>query len=254
VAPRQAAIITGASGGIGKAVARRLAALDYSILLVGRDAARLSEVIGDLADSGCGQVSGFVGDVADDATPEGYTAACLDRYGAIDAFVQSAAYEGEFGPVQNASVEDFDRLVAVNLRGAFLGLRQVIPVMTQAGRGRIVNISSQAGVRGVPGCAAYAASKHGVIGLSQSVALEVAGHGISVNVVCPGPTETGMIARVEAAVSAAGGDPASIVAGVPAGRYGHPDEVASSVVWLLAECPAHMTGTVVAVDGGMTAG
>jgi 3alpha(or 20beta)-hydroxysteroid dehydrogenase len=253
VARRPAAIITGATGGIGKAVARRLAALDYSMLLVGRDAARLSEVVGDLAGARCGQVAGFVGDVADDATAEGYTAACLDRYGAIDAFLQSAAYEGEFGPVQDTSAQDFDRLLAVNLRGTFLGLRRVVPVMQRAGRGRIVNISSQAGVRGVPGCAAYAASKHGVIGLSQSVALEVAGDGISVNVVCPGPTDTGMIARVEVAVSAAGLDPASIVQGIPTGRYGRPDEVASSVAWLLTECPAHMTGTVVAVDGGMTA-
>jgi 3alpha(or 20beta)-hydroxysteroid dehydrogenase len=253
VARRPAAIITGASGGIGRAVAHRLAARDYSMLLVGRDAARLLELVRELADSGCREVSAFVGDVADDATAQGYAAACVERYGTIDAFLNSAAYEGGVGPVQDASVEDFDRLVAVNLRGAFLGLRQVIPVMQRAGRGRIVNVSSQAGVRGVAGCAAYAASKHGVIGLSQSVALEVAGRGISVNVVCPGPTETGMIARVEAAVSAAGGDPASIVQGVPAGRYGHPDEVASSVEWLLAECPVHMTGTVVAVDGGMTA-
>lgn len=253
MARRPAAIITGASGGIGKAVARRLAALDYAILLVGRDAARLLELVGELADSGSGQVSAFVGDVADDATAEGYAAACLDRYGAIDAFLNGAAYEGGFGPVEDTSVEDFDRIVAVNLRGAFLGLRQVIPVMKRAGRGRIVNVSSQAGVRGVPGCAAYAASKHGVIGLSQSVAVEVAADGISVNVVCPGPTDTGMIVRVENAVAAAGGDPKSIAQGIPDGRYGRPDEVASSAVWLLAECPAHMTGTVVAVDGGMTA-
>jgi NAD(P)-dependent dehydrogenase (short-subunit alcohol dehydrogenase family) len=223
------------------------------MLLVGRDAARLSEAIGELVDSGCSQVSGFVGDVSDVATAKGFTAACLDRYGAIDAFLNSAAYEGALGPVQDVSLEDFDRLVAVNLRGTFLGLRQVIPVMKQAGQGRIVNVSSQAGIRGVPGCAAYAASKHGVIGLSQSVALEVAGEGISVNVVCPGPTDTGMIARVEVALSAAGGDPASIAQGIPAGRYGRPDEVASSIVWLLADCPSHMTGTVVAVDGGMTA-
>jgi NAD(P)-dependent dehydrogenase (short-subunit alcohol dehydrogenase family) len=253
VGGRLAAIITGASAGIGKAVACRLAALDWSVLLVGRDDATLSKVVEEVAESGGGQVSGFVGDVSDERTAAGYTAACLDRYGAIDAFLNNAAYEGALGPVEDAPVDDFDRLVAVNLRGAFLGLRQVVPVMKRAGCGRIVNVSSQAGVRGVAGCAGYSASKHAVIGLSQSVALEVARDGISVNVVCPGPTDTTMIARVEAAVSASGGDPASIAKGIPNGRYGRPDEVASSMVWLLADCPPHLTGAVVSIDGGMTA-
>jgi NAD(P)-dependent dehydrogenase (short-subunit alcohol dehydrogenase family) len=245
--------VTGASGGIGKAVASRLAALGYALLLVGRNKARVAHAVDEVSDTGARHVSGFVGDVAEEQTAEAYAQACIDRYGGIDAFLNGAALEGPVGPFEKCSSREFDRLVAVNLRGAFLGLRTVIPVMKRAGSGRVVNVASQAGMRGVPGCAAYSASKHAVIGLSQSVALEVAGHGIAVNVVCPGPTGTEMIARVEAAISRAGGDPASIAAGIPDGRYGEPGEVAHLIAWLLSDSPTHLTGAVLPVDGGMTA-
>jgi NAD(P)-dependent dehydrogenase (short-subunit alcohol dehydrogenase family) len=247
-------IVTGASGGIGKAVASRLARLGYAVLLVGRSEARVTLAVDEVGSAAGGDVSGFVGDVAEEQTAEAYAQACIDRYGGIDAFVNGAALEGPVGPFETCSPQEFDRLVAVNVRGAFLGLRTVIPVMKRAGGGRVVNVASQAGLRGVSGCAAYSASKHAVIGLSQSVALEVAGDGIAVNAVCPGPTATEMIARVEGAISEAGGDPASIAAGIPNGRYGEPDEVAQLIAWLLSDAPTHLTGAVLPVDGGMTAG
>lgn len=253
MADQQVAIITGGSAGIGRAVALRLARLGHAVLIVGRDPGRLREALSELHQVGDASSSYVVGDVADEQTAERYTADCMERYGRVSAFLNNAAYEGTMGPVETHALADFDRVVAVNLRGAFLGLRSVIPVMKRAGAGRIVNVSSQAGLRGVAGCAAYAASKHAIVGLSRSVALEVARDGIAVNVVCPGPTATGMIARVERAVSAAGGDTAGIAAGIPTGRYGTAGEVAGPLTWLLSEAPDHLTGAVMAVDGGMTA-
>jgi NAD(P)-dependent dehydrogenase (short-subunit alcohol dehydrogenase family) len=253
VSTLQVAIVTGGSRGIGKAVALRLAALGYRVLVVGRDADTVAAAVAEIGAAGAGSVSGFVGDVADETTAAGYTDACIERYGTITAFLNNAGYEGTLGPIESQSVADFDRIVAVNLRGAFLGLRSVIPVMKAAGHGRIVNVSSQAGLRGVAGCGAYAASKHGIIGLSRSAALELAGAGVAVNVVCPGPTATSMIARVEHAMAAAGEDPAAIAQHIPSGRYGTRDEIAQALTWLLTESPVHLTGAVVPVDGGMTA-
>lgn len=250
---RRAAIITGGSAGIGKEVALRLAGLGWDVLVVGRDARRLRETVAELDEAGDGSSSYVAGDVAEQATAERYAATCVERYGRISALLNNAAYEGAMGPVEAHPPDDFDRIVAVNLRGAFLGLRSVVPVMKDAGGGRIVNVSSQAGLRGVAGCAAYAASKHAIVGLSRSVALELARDRIAVNVLCPGPTDTAMIARVEHAVVAAGGDSAAIAAGIPTGRYGTPGEVAGSLLWLLSEAPVHLTGAVIAVDGGMTA-
>lgn len=250
---RQAAIVTGAGAGIGREVALRLARRGWSVLVVGRDVQRLRATVAQLDAAGAGGSSYVAGDVADEATAERYAAACVERHGRISALLNNAAYEGAMGPIEAHAPEDFDRIVAVNVRGAFLGLRSVVPVMKAAGAGRIVNVSSQAGLRGVAGCAAYAASKHAIVGLSRSVALEVARDGIAVNVVCPGPTDTAMIARVERAVAAAGGDSAGIAAGIPTGRYGTPGEVADSLTWLLVDAPVHLTGAVMAVDGGMTA-
>ena len=147
---------------------------------------RLRDTVAELDEAGDGSSSYVAGDVAEQATAEHYAATCVERYGRISALLNNAAYEGAMGPVEAHAPDDFDRIVAVNLRGAFLGLRSVVPVMKDAGGGRIVNVSSQAGLRGVAGCAAYAASKHAIVGLSRSVALELARDRIAVNVLLPG--------------------------------------------------------------------
>lgn len=242
------AVITGGAGGIGAATAERLAERGYAVLVVDRDgeaAEAVAHRIGKPA-------TAIAADVADEADVAGYVAAAIERYGRIDAFFNNAGIEGDIAHVEDYPVETFDRVLAVNLRGAFLGLRHVVPVMRTQGEGSILNTASQAGVRGVPGLSAYVASKHAVVGLSQGVALEVAKAGIRVNCLCPGPTNTRMMDDIKAAVIAAGGDPQNFVDRMPVGRFGEPAEIADVAAWALADAPGFLTGAVLTVDGAMT--
>lgn len=244
----RAAVITGGAGGIGAATAERLAARGYAVVLVDRD--------GDAAEAAARAIgaaaSAIAADVSAEADVERYVAAALERHGRIDAFFNNAGIEGDIAHVEDYPTETFDRVLAVNLRGAFLGLRHVVPVMRGQGSGAILNTASQAGVRGVPGLSAYVASKHAVVGLSQGVALELAAAGIRVNCLCPGPTNTRMMDDIKEAVIAAGGDPQNFVDRMPVGRFGEPGEIADVAAWALADAPGFLTGAVLTVDGAMT--
>ncbi len=242
------AVITGGAGGIGAATAERLAARGFAVLVVDRDLAAAEAVAQRLGD----QASAVAADVASEGDVAGYVAAAVERYGRIDAFFNNAGIEGAIAGVEDYPTETFDQVLAVNLRGAFLGLKHVVPVMREQGEGAILNTASQAGVRGVPGLSAYVASKHAVVGLSQGVALEVAAAGIRVNCLCPGPTNTRMMEDIKVAVRAAGGDPQNFVDRMPVGRFGEPGEIADVAAWALADAPAFMTGAVLTVDGAMT--
>lgn len=242
------AVISGGAGGIGAATGERLAARGFAVLVVDRDeaaATAAAERIGSGA-------SACAADVSQEDDVRGYVAAALDRYGRIDAFFNNAGIEGAISNVEDYPVDVFDQVLAVNLRGIFLGLKHVVPVMRGQGSGVILNTASQAGVRGVPGLAAYVASKHGVVGISQGVALEVAAAGIRVNCLCPGPTETRMMEDIKQAVRAAGGDPQNFVDRMPVGRFGEPGEIADVAAWALSDAPPFMTGAVLTVDGAMT--
>ena len=241
-------MITGGAGGIGAATAERLAARGFAVLVVDRDLAAAEAVAQRLGD----QASAVAADVASEGDVAGYVAAAVERYGRIDAFFNNAGIEGAIAGVEDYPTETFDQVLAVNLRGAFLGLKHVVPVMREQGEGAILNTASQAGVRGVPGLSAYVASKHAVVGLSQGVALEVAAAGIRVNCLCPGPTNTRMMEDIKVAVRAAGGDPQNFVDRMPVGRFGEPGEIADVAAWALADAPAFMTGAVLTVDGAMT--
>jgi NAD(P)-dependent dehydrogenase (short-subunit alcohol dehydrogenase family) len=247
------AIVTGGGGDIGGWAARALAERRFRVLVVDVDGPRAAATAAAIEDGG-GTAAAHVADVSDDESVRGYVAACLDRFGAPDAFFNNAAVEGAIADVTSYPVDVFDRTVAVNLRGVFLGLRHVVAAM-RAGRGRgsILNTASQAGVRGVPNLAAYVASKHGVVGLSQAVAIECAPQ-IRVNCLCPGPTATRMMRDIERTVRDQGGDPSGFVERIPAGRYGEPEELGRFAAWVLADAPDYLTGAVLSVDGGMTAG
>src|SRR5262249_29466797 len=138
------------------------------------------------------------------------------------------------------------------VRGVFLGLQNVIPAMRRRGGGAIVNVSSQAGLRGVQDLSAYSASQHAVIGLTRAAALEGPRGSIRVDPGCPGPTVPGMMRDIEEVVSRQGGAPAAFVERIPVGRYGQPEEIAALVAWLLLDAPAFLTGAVLPIDGGMT--
>jgi NAD(P)-dependent dehydrogenase (short-subunit alcohol dehydrogenase family) len=179
----------------------------------------------------------------------------LDQYGSIDCFHNNAGIEGSVAPTHQYDEEMFDRVMAVNVKGVFLGLRHVLPVMLEQGRGSVVNTASVAGLVASPGMPAYVASKHAVIGLTKTAAGEVARSGVRVNCICPGPIDTRMIHSLEAMLSP--DDPNSVgtryQSNIPIGRYGSAEEVANLVIFLSSDLASNITGGHYVVDGGRTA-
>lgn len=247
----RASIVTGGGGGIGRATCLGLAQRGLRVLVVDLDEILARETVAAVAAAG-GVASSFRADVTEPEDVAGYVRTCEERYGGVAAFFNNAAVEGAIAEIPDYPLAEFERVLAVNLRGVFLGLQHVIPAMRRRGGGSIVNTSSQAGLRGVPGLSAYSASKHAVIGLSRAAALETAADGIRVNAVCPGPTDTRMMRDIERAVRDGGGDPSGFARRIPVGRYGHPQEIAALVTWLLVDAPPFLTGAVLPIDGGMT--
>jgi NAD(P)-dependent dehydrogenase (short-subunit alcohol dehydrogenase family) len=173
-----------------------------------------------------------------------------EQFGRVDVAVNNAGVEGRFGPVQDLSIDDFDRIIAVNLRGVWLGLKYQIPHMLSRGGGAIVNTASTAGVTGIANVAAYTASKHGVVGLTKAVALELAQAGIRVNAVAPGPVNTGLLHRmIQGNI-----DVSAIAESVPMRRVSEPQETANAIVWLCSDAASYITGHTLVVDGGLTVG
>ncbi len=247
----RSAIVTGGGGGIGRATSIALAARGFGVVVVDLNADAARETVGAVEDVG-GVAVAVGADVTDDAAAAAYVRECEERFGGVDGFFNNAAYEGVIAAIPDYPLEEFERTMAVNVRGVFLGLRHAIPALRRRGGGAIVNVSSQAGLRGVPEFSAYSASKHAVIGLTRAAALETVRDGIRVNAVCPGPTDTRMMRAIEQTVERQGGDPSGFVERIPIGRYGRPEEIAALVVWLLVDAPAFLTGAVLPIDGGMT--
>lgn len=247
------AIVTGGAGGIGEAVATRLAAEGARLVLVDID----SEAVDAAAKRVGSDAIGVQADVSTEAGVTSYVDAALAEYGRIDLFFNNAGIEGRSAPIADAEMEWFDKVIAVNLRGVYLGLHHVLRAMREQGDGgAIVNSSSVAGLRGFAGLAPYTASKHGVMGLTKVAAIEGAEFGVRVNAVNPGPISTGMMDRIEKDMSG-GGDPEPVhdeFAGLnPMGRYGAPEEVANLVTWLLSGEASYVSGAAYAVDGGLMA-
>jgi NAD(P)-dependent dehydrogenase (short-subunit alcohol dehydrogenase family) len=247
-------VVTGAAGGIGRAICHRVAQLGGRVVAVDADSAALAETASVAEEAGAAACLVHA-DVSQDVGVAAYVEAAITRFGRIDGLVSNAGTEGLITPTVEYPVEVFDRVIAINLRGVFLGLKHVLPVMIDQGAGVVVNVASVAGLIGHPGHSAYVASKHGVVGLTRVAAAEVGQHGVRVNAVCPGPTSTRMIASIEE--QAGGGDAAAkhreIAAKIPAGRYGEPDEIARSVAFLLGDDASYVNGATLTVDGAFTA-
>jgi NAD(P)-dependent dehydrogenase (short-subunit alcohol dehydrogenase family) len=240
------AIVTGAAGGIGSAVAQRLSEEGARLVLVDLDGDAAEKVASDLP----GDAIGVGADVSTEGGVHSYTDAAVERFGSLDLVHLNAGWSGKLVPFAEVDVVDFDRLIAVNLRGVFLGLREAILRMTSQGTGgSIVATSSGLGLGGGQHWGPYAASKHAVLGLVRSAALDHARVGIRINAICPGYTDTAMLRPTEAMVGP--GARAMLENSVPLGRYGTPAEAAATVAWLLSDESSYTTGAHLSVDGGV---
>ncbi len=248
------ALITGGGNGIGRATALGFASRGAKVMVVDRDAAAGDATAGIIRQQG-GDAHFTPADVTKSADVQAYVQATLDAFGSIDCFHNNAGIEGTVAPTAEYDEEMFDRVMAVNVRGVFLGLRHVLPVMLKQRSGAVVNTASVAGLVASPGMPAYVASKHAVIGLTKTAAGEVARSGVRVNAVCPGPIDTRMIHSLESMLNPT--DPASVgtryQSNIPIGRYGSAEEIANLVQFLCSELASNITGAHYVADGGRTA-
>jgi 3alpha(or 20beta)-hydroxysteroid dehydrogenase len=244
------AVITGGAAGFGKAVAARLLGEGATVVIVDRDEAALAATASEL-----GTVTAIRADVSREEEVGEYVARAVSEHGRIDAFFNNAGIEGRMAPMTELSVADFDAVMAVNARGVFLGLREVLMVMKPAGGGAIVNTASMAGIRGAPTFSPYVASKHAVIGLTRCAALEGAPYGIRVNAVAPGHIDTRMARALTAQIDPEHPDEVyqRTAERVPMGRYGTAEEVANLVTWLLSDDASYVSGSTHLIDGAINA-
>ncbi len=253
------AVITGAIGGIGRAAAKLFADEGARVALVDLDEVALRESVRSIGDD---RASYTVADVTQPDQTQAYINAAVDRWGGIDVLLANAGIEGAMAPISDYPIDVFDRVMAVNVRGVWLGVKYAMPVMSRGGGGSIVITSSGAGITGTPDMSAYGISKHAVIGLMRAAALEGAPLGIRVNTVNPSPIETRMMRSIEEMRVASMDDSAVTVdvvkqaaaSRIPLERYGTPEEVAQLMLFLASDDSSYCTGGVYMVDGGRSAG
>jgi NAD(P)-dependent dehydrogenase (short-subunit alcohol dehydrogenase family) len=246
------ALITGGGSGIGAAIARVLAERGHAVTLLGRRRDALATVAQSLPAASHAFVT--TADITDEAQVHEAFAQARAALGPLAVLVNNAG-QAESAPFMRTSLQAWQRMLAVNLTGTFICTQAALPDMLQAGHGRIVNIASTAAQRGYAYVSAYAAAKHGVLGLTRSLALELARKGITVNAVCPGYTETAILEQAVAHIVATTGRDAdqarqALAASNPQGRLVQPDEVAQAVAWLCSDAAASVTGQAISIAGG----
>lgn len=243
------AIITGGAGGIGAATARVFLNEGAKVFLVDLNEDDLQSLADALESD---NVAWAAADVSKPEDVQRYVGACVDTFGGIDVLFDNAGIEGTVAPLTELSVEDFDRVLNVNCRGAWLAIKYAAPKIRERGGGSIIITSSVAGFIGSPGLGAYVTSKHGVIGLMQCAAQELGPQGIRVNTVNPGPVDNRMMRSIES--QAAPDAPEAVKAGfegqVPLGRYATNDEVARMALFLASDDSTYCNGSTYVVDGG----
>ena len=241
------ALVTGAAGGMGRATAQAFAAAGAKVVAADI-AADEGEQTAKLIRGNGGEAVFVRTDVSDAADVEAAVATAVNEYGGLDCAANMAAIETETTFLADCEEATFDRLVAVNLRSIFLCLKYEIRAMLQRGGGSIVNIASTNSFRPLPKQAVYTATKHGVIGLTKTAAIEYAGKGIRVNAVAPGAIDTPML---RGAIAARGSDEAEVISRLSlVGRFGDPTEIANAVLWLCSDGSTYTVGHTLAVDGG----
>ncbi len=248
-------IITGAAGGIGRATVRRFAAEGANVVLVDLPGSGLMEAESDVIEAGASALV-VPTDVTKASDVENFAVLAKQRFGGIDALFNNAGIEGWVGPSIDYPEDIFDKVLAVNVKGVWLGMKYVVPIMRESGKGgSIVNTASVAGLSGTPTIMAYGASKHAVIGMSKSGALEFGPDKIRVNAICPSPVETRMMRALERGINP--DHPEAVhrmmAANIPLGRYAEPEEIAALTAFLCSDDAQFINGGVYTIDGGSRA-
>lgn len=246
----KAALVTGAASGIGRATAELLASMGARLVVSDRDAAGGERVASALREGGA-DARCAAADVAEEGAVAAVVGETVDAFGRLDLAANCAGVGGGHANTHEYPVADWDRIVAVNLRGTWLAMRAELAALVQQGDGgAIVNLSSTLGVRGSPFGSPYSASKHGVLGLTRTAAIEYAPQRIRVNAVCPGAIDTPMMDETFARFP---GFREALTGFVPMGRMGGPEEVAAAIAWLASDAASFVTGEALTVEGGLLA-
>ena len=247
-------VITGASSGIGEEAVKCFAKEGANVVLIGRRVDALEKTAKEAGLSE-GKYLIVPGDVSDEAVVKDFVGRAVEKFGGIDIFLNNAGIEGVIAPIADYPVDTFDSVVAINLRGCFLGLKYALQVMEKQEHGVIVNMSSIGGLRGMPGTSAYVSTKYAIIGLTKTAAIEYAAKNIRVNAVCPSPVNTRMMRSIEAGGNAE--NPEAMrdlyTSMIPLGRYAETSDIVKAIMFLASDQASFITGTTLTVDGGMCA-
>jgi len=246
------AVITGGSGGIGRATAEKMLAEGAKVLIVDIDAEALSKAQNEIQND---NLHIFQADVTKPQEVEAYADAAKKLFGQVDIFFNNAGVEGSVSPIEEYPLDTFDKLIDVNIKGVYYGLRYLFPLMKEKG-GSIIITSSVAGLTGTPRVLPYVASKHAAIGMMRSAAMEGAPHQIRVNTINPSPVDNRMMRSLEEGFAPGQAEAArkNFEQNIPLGRYGSNDDMANTVLFLASDESSFITGAVIPVDGGLTAG